>query len=116
MSGQSDHLANLQFGYSDFEAGSEANLLLNYASERIRFGANFTGARRPAIIETPPISLDFVYNRDFVFLDGDYSFGLKLTNLLDDDFDWSQEAGDTSAYVNTYDLGRSISLSLKKSF
>ena len=116
MSGQSDHLANLQFGYSGFEAGSEANLLLNYASERIRFGANFTGARRPAIIETPPISLDFVYNRDFVFLDGDYSFGLKLTNLLDDDFDWSQEAGDTSAYVNTYDLGRSISLSLKKSF
>lgn len=116
MSGQSDHLANLQFGFTDFESNSEANILLNYASERVRFGANFTGARRPAIIEKPPMTLDFVYNRDFVFLNGDYSFGLKLNNLLNEEFDWSQEVGSTSAYVNRYDLGRSASLSLKRRF
>ena len=116
MSGQSDHLANLQIGYSDFESNSEANILLNFASERVRFGANFTGARRPAIIEKPPLSLDFVYNRDFVFQDGSYSFGLKMNNLLDEEFNWEQDAGSSTAFVNRYDLGRSFSMSLKRKF
>ncbi len=116
MSGQSDHLVNFQIGYTDTEAGSEANLLFNFASERIRFGANATGARRPEVIEQPPMSLDFVYNRDFVWLDGDYSLGLKFNNLLGAEYDWYQEANGQEVIVNNYDLGRSFSISLKRTF
>ncbi|MFC7290349.1 TonB-dependent receptor domain-containing protein [Hirschia litorea] len=116
MSGQSDHLLNFQIGYTDLEAESEANLLFNFASERIRFGANNVGARRPEVIEQPPMSVDFVYNRDFDLLGGDYSFGFKLKNILGEEYDWYQQAGDQVAIVNNYELGRTISFSLKRSF
>lgn len=116
MSGQSEHLLNFQIGFTDLDAGSEANILFNYASERIRFGANATGARRPEVIESPPMSVDFVYNRDFELLGAGYSFGLKLKNLLGEEYDWYQEAGGQQAIVSQYDLGRTVSMSLKHSF
>ena len=38
LQGQSEHLFNLQLGLSNNDTGSEMNVLLNYASERIRSG------------------------------------------------------------------------------
>ena len=111
--GQSDHLANLQVGFEDVETNSAGTLLVNYASKRIRASAAQT---LPEIIEKPPISLDFTYTRSFAMWGGDYEVGFKAENLLNDDYTAVQELGSARVDVDTYDLGRSFSLSFKRRF
>ncbi|MEM7767117.1 MAG: TonB-dependent receptor [Pseudomonadota bacterium] len=116
LQGQSEHLLNFQFGYADFDARSEANLLVNFASERIRTGEALNNPDAPAVLEEPPVSVDFVYNREFTLYGGEYSFGFKLQNIFGDEYSAFQEAGPDRLDVDTYDIGTSASVSLKRTF
>lgn len=111
--GQSDHLANLQVGFEDVESNSAATLLVNYASERIRASAAQT---LPEIIEKPPISLDFTYSKTFDMWGGEYEVGFKAENLMNDEYQAVQRLDAVRVNVDTYDLGRSFSISLKRRF
>ncbi len=115
LQGQSDHLANLQLGIEDYEKGYEATILLNYSSERIRTVENL-GRGIPAIIEQLPLSLDFVFNKDFELRGGEYEFGFKVQNILDEPYEATQSFNDTSILVDSYDIGRTFSASLKRKF
>lgn len=115
LQGQSEHMANFQIGYTDFEANSSLNLLLNYQSERIRSVESYT-SDSPAIIEQPPMLLDLVYKRDFEFYGGNYSFGFKVNNILDESYEAFQESGGTRVDVDVYELGTSYSFSLSREF
>ncbi|GAD59091.1 LOW QUALITY PROTEIN: tonB-dependent receptor [Brevundimonas abyssalis TAR-001] len=112
LQGQSEHLANLQFGWEDDIVGSQATILVNYASER-------SSARgrpgEPDLIQEPGVMLDFVYRRDFGAFGRDFSFGLELRNLLNTEFQEYQELGQR-VDINRYDLGASGSISLSTSF
>lgn len=112
LQGQSEHLANLQFGWEDDIVGSQATILVNYASER-------SSARgrpgEPDLIQEPGVMLDFVYRRDFGAFGRDFRFGLELRNLLNTEFQEYQELGQR-VDINRYDMGASGSISLSTSF
>ncbi|MGE0183960.1 MAG: TonB-dependent receptor [Parvularculaceae bacterium] len=116
LQGQSNHLFNLQFGYEDLELNSRATFLVNWASKRIRQTENLiTG--QPAVIERPPITLDFVWSRELDTWGGGWEIGFKVRNILGDDYDATQTFNDgTVALFDTYSLGREISASVKKVF
>jgi len=52
LQGQSDHLANLQFGFENEDAGSQATLLVTYTSERV--------AARSSSLDLPDLVLHFL--------------------------------------------------------
>ncbi|MEL6246274.1 MAG: TonB-dependent receptor, partial [Pseudomonadota bacterium] len=106
---------NFQIGYKDFVANSDLNLLFNFQSERIRSVESLNDLT-PAVIEEPPITLDLVYKRDFEVAGGQYQFGFKLNNILDEEYKAFQESGGTEVLVDTYSLGRAASVSLKRTF
>jgi hypothetical protein len=112
LQGQSEHVANLQLGFEDDTARSQATFIVNYVSER-------SSARgrpgEPDLIQEPGVFLDFVYRKDFTVMDRDMGFALELRNLLGTDFDEYQELGN-KIRVNNYDLGQSASVSLTARF
>ncbi|GLQ21284.1 TonB-dependent receptor domain-containing protein [Algimonas porphyrae] len=115
LQGQSDHLANVQIGVKNVDAGWDAFLLLNYSSDRIRVVESLSD-RAPAVIEQLPLSLDLVVNVPFDMGGGDYEFGFKVQNILDDDYKATQEAGGTEIVIDGYDIGTTFSASLKRRF
>ena len=112
LQGQSDHVANLQLGWEDDTARSQATLIANYVSER-------SSARgrpgEPDLIQEPGVQLDFVYRKDFEYAGRDYGFALELRNLLGEQFLEYQELGNR-VVINGYDLGTSGSVSLTARF
>ena len=116
LQGQSDHVANLQMGWEDDTARSQATIIVNYVSERITArGAGAAGAREPDYIQDPGVFLDFVYRRDFEYAGRDLGFALELRNLLNTDYDEFQELGNRIR-INNYDLGSSATVSLTARF
>ncbi|MEM8919969.1 MAG: TonB-dependent receptor [Pseudomonadota bacterium] len=115
LQGQSEHLGNIQIGYSDIEAGSDLNLLVNVQSERIRSVESFSDDS-PAIIEQPPFTVDLIYKRRFELNGGDYKFSFKVENILGDQYKAFQEAGGSKVIVDRYDVGQSLSVSLTRTF
>ncbi len=115
LQGQSQHLFNFQFGFADEAARSQFNLLVNYASERIR-SAEALSLNIPAILEKPPLTLDLVYNKGFSIGRGDYELSFNVSNLLGEGYEAWQERGGDRIDVDTYDVGTSFSLGLKRRF
>lgn len=112
LQGQSEHVANLQFGWEDDVARSQATLIANYVSER-------SSARgrpgEPDLIQKPGVFLDFVYRKDFDIGDREIGLAVELRNLLGEEYLEYQELGNR-LIVNGYDLGRSASVSLTARF
>jgi len=112
MQGQSEHLANLQFGWEDDVARSQATILVTYVSER-------SSARgrpgEPDLIQEPGVMVDFVYRKDFDWMGRDMGLGIEIRNLLDEQYLEYQELGNRIT-ANGYDLGTSGSISLTTRF
>ena len=115
LQGQSEHLFNLQLGLSNNDTGSEMNVLLNYASERIRSGESIADGL-PAIIEQPPMTVDFVYSRPVDLGGAEYELSFNASNIFGDDFEAYQQGGGVTVDVDTYSLGPSISFGISREF
>ncbi|MGA0545618.1 TonB-dependent receptor domain-containing protein [Brevundimonas sp. VNH65] len=116
LQGQSEHVANLQLGWEDDTARSQATLIVNFVSERITArGAGAAGAREPDYVQEPGVFLDFVYRKDFDIGDRELGFALELRNLLRTGFEEYQELGN-KIVINGYDLGATGSVSLTARF
>lgn len=116
LQGQSEHVANLQLGWEDDTARSQATIIVNYVSERITArGAGSAGNREPDYIQDPGVSLDFVYRKDFEYGGRDLGLAVELRNLLGTEFDEYQELGN-KILINNYELGTSASVSLTARF
>ncbi|MEL6687755.1 MAG: TonB-dependent receptor, partial [Pseudomonadota bacterium] len=115
LQGQSDHLVNLQFGIENYDMGWDAFLLLNYTSERIRAVEDRSNGL-PSINEQLPLSLDFVLNVPFEIRGGEYEFGFKIQNMLDDKYEAFQELGNSKIITDDYNIGMTVAASLKRSF
>ena len=120
LTGQSEHLVNLQLGIEDKASLSQATLLFNYASQRVtnRGPSNLSGAGfQPDIIERPGIRLDFVVRQGFQLLGGKWEIKAEARNLTKTRFEESQTfAGGNKVYANRYTLGRTFSLGLSTTF
>lgn len=116
LQGQSEHVANVQLGWEDDTARSQATIIVNYVSERITArGAGAAGAREPDYIQDPGVFLDFVYRKDFDYAGREYGFAVELRNLLNTDYDEFQELGN-KIRINNYELGSSATVSLTARF
>ncbi len=115
LQGQSDHLANLQIGIQDYDSNYQATFLLNYSSQRIRAVEDLSNGL-PSILEKLPVSLDFVFNKDFILDGGDYTIGFKVQNILDDGYQATQTLGGSTIVVDSYDIGRTFAASIKRRF
>lgn len=114
LQGQSDHLANLQLGFEDEEAGSQATLLVTYASDRV--SARSSSADLPDLVQDPGVRVDFVYRKKFTIADREFTGSFEARNLNGADSEEFQEAGGKRFDTNTYDLGRTFSVGLTARF
>jgi outer membrane receptor protein involved in Fe transport len=114
LTGQSDHLVNLQLGLEDTDTLSQQTLLLTYASDRVTSrGPNL----QPDIKERPGIQLDFVA-RQAVKLPGGINSEVKFEarNILGRKFQEFQEQDGNRVYYNRYKVGTTIAASMTVAF
>lgn len=113
LQGQSKHLANLQIGYTNVETGAKATLLFNFASKRIRT----VGLEAlPDQIEAPPVTLDYTYIRPIEIGGRDLELSFAVSNILGEDQETFQAVGGNRADIDTYGLGRTLSVGIKHKF
>ena len=113
LTGQSEHLANLQFGLEGQDSLSQQTLLISYASDRV---TSRGAGGLPDIYESPGVSIDFVARQGFEFMGRDLEFKFEARNLLRRDYREYQELGPNRIYFNRYDVGVKLSASVTASF
>ncbi len=120
LTGQSDHLVNVQLGLEDTATLSQVTLLFNYASDRVtnRGPSNLSGVGfQPDIIERPGIRLDLVGRQGFEIAGAKLELKAEARNLTGTRFTESQTFdGGNTVYINRYDLGRIFSLGITAAF
>ncbi|MHB8911092.1 MAG: TonB-dependent receptor domain-containing protein [Lysobacter sp.] len=113
MQGQSEHLANLQFGIEDLATRSTATLLVGYAGERISARGR---PNQPDLIQNPGTMVDLVLRKGFNLGSTVMTLGFEARNLLGEEYQEYQKLGGGRVDINRYDLGTSYSLSLTAAF
>ena len=110
LTGQSDHLVNLQFGLEDTDRLSQQTLLLTYASPRVTSrGPNL----QPDIKEKPGLTLDFVARQGVTLPGGVKSeFKFEARNITGRKFQEFQELGGNKVFYNRYKIGTTFAASL----
>ena len=117
LNGQSDHLANLQIGIEDTDRLSQATLLFTYASNRVTNRGPIQGERRqPDLIEKPGLRVDFVAREELPLFGTNAELKFEARNLLGQDYEEFQRSGDNRIDINSYDVGRTVSLGLSVKF
>jgi len=114
LQGQSDHLANLQFGFENEDAGSQATLLVTYTSERV--AARSSSLDLPDLIQDPGVRVDFVYRRNFELQGREMTASFEARNLTGTDALEYQEAGGRRFETNSFEVGQSFSVGLSARF
>ena len=113
LTGQSDHLVNLQFGLEDTERLSQQTILLTYASERV---TSRGASGQPDIKEKPGFQLDFVAREGFTFAGKEAELKFELRNLTNTKYQEFQESGDNKIFYNRYRQGISASVGVEINF
>ncbi|MBY9067682.1 TonB-dependent receptor [Hyphomonas sp. WL0036] len=113
LQGQSEHIANLQLGWTDDVARSQLTLLVNYSSERSTARAP---AGQPDFMQEPGINMDLVYKKGFDLRGQSFTLDLKAKNLLGEDYEEFQSGSGGYVRVNQYDLGTTLSVGLSTEF
>lgn len=122
LQGQSEHLANLQLGIENPTTGSQATLLVGYASERINargingYSPDGIVVVQPDYMQDPGTTVDLVLKKALRLWDADVTLGLEARNLLGEEYHEYQEFGGGRADVMRYDLGTSYSFEISASF
>lgn len=115
LTGQSDHIANFQLGVESVDRLSQFTFLLTYASERV-VSRGIATLYQPDVVEKPGFSLDFVARQGFEFYGRDLELKFQARNLTGRKHEEFQQSGDNRIDVNTYNVGRSFSLSASMKF
>jgi outer membrane receptor protein involved in Fe transport len=111
LTGQSDHLVNLQLGLEHPDHLSQFTVLVSYASERVSSrGLNGTPPQ-PDVIEKPGLQLDFVAREGLQFMGKEIELKFEARNITGRGHIEFQQSGSNRIEVNTYDVGRSFALS-----
>jgi hypothetical protein len=113
LTGQSQHLANLQLGLEDSASLSQQTLLISYASDRVT-GRGAGGL--PDVIESPGVSVDFVARQGLELFGREVEFKFEARNLLRSEYREFQRRGGNRVFFNRYDSGAKFSFSVSTSF
>ena len=113
LTGQSDHLANLEIGFEDQDRLSQQTFLLNYASRRATIRG---GSGQPDIYEYPGFRLDFVARQGVKIAGVNTELKLEVRNITGTRFQEFQQNGANRIYYNLYDVGTTATLGLSVNF
>jgi len=118
LTGQSDHLVNVQLGIEDTARLSQLTVLFNYASKRVTNRGPFVGGvLQPDIYEKPGIRLDVVARQAIRLPFGqDIEVKFEARNLTRTKFQEYQTFGDNRVFANRYVLGRVFALGVSTTF
>jgi len=116
LTGQSDHLVNLQLGLENSEHLSQQTLLLTYASDRVVSRGLNGSPPQPDVIEKPGFRLDFVAREGIDLAGQELEIKLEARNLTGQRHVETQQSGANRININSYDVGRSFSLSASVKF
>lgn len=113
LTGQSDHLINLQLGLEDTERLQQVTLLLSYASKRVTSRGT---SGLPDIEEDPGLRVDLVAREAVNFLGIPLELKFEARNIFGrGNFEY-QTNGTQRIEVNSYEVGRSIAVSAAYDF
>ncbi len=113
LTGQSNHLVNVQLGIEDKEKLSQYTVLFSYASKRVTSrGASL----QPDIIEKPGIQLDFVARQGLKIAGQDLEVKFEARNITGTKYQEVQQLGGNQVFYNRYKVGTSFSLGLSANF
>ncbi len=107
LTGQSDHLVNLQIGLEDQDRLSQQTLLFTYSSPRV---TSRGPSGQPDIREKPGIQLDFVARQGIKILGRELDLKFEARNLTGRKYQELQENENGRVFLNRYKLGTTFSL------
>jgi TonB-dependent receptor len=113
LTGQSDHLVNLQIGLEDTDSLSAQTLLLNYASERV---TSRGASGQPDVVERPGLELDFVARQGIKIGGKEIELKFEARNLTGTKYREFQQNGDNRIFYNLYKPGTSFSFGIDIAF
>ena len=113
LTGQSDHLVNLQFGLEDSDKLSAQTLLLSYASDRV---TSRGAPGQPDIIERPGFRLDFVARQGVEIGKKIVELKLEIRNITATKNQEFQSNGTNRIDFNVWDVGVSGSIGASITF
>ncbi len=113
LTGQSDHLVNLQLGLERTGRLSQQTILLSYASDRV---TSRGAAGLPDIYESPGLRVDVVIRQGLTFFQQDIEAKLEARNIFGQGYEEFQERGGNVVYYNKYDIGTSFVASITLNF
>lgn len=112
LTGQSDHLVNLQLGLEHPGALSQLTVLFSYASDRVTSRV----VEWYDIKESPGLKVDLVARQGFQLGDSNLELKFEARNLFGRGYREFQQNGANVIYYNKYDIGRSFGLSMSMNF
>ena len=114
LTGQSTHVANLQFGMEREEGAlSQQTVLLTYNSPRV----TARGPQdQPDLVEKTGWRLDLVLREEMNIAGQDFELKFEARNVLGTDYSESQTLGDTQILNNAYAVGTRFSMSIGLNF
>lgn len=115
MTGQSDHIANIEIGLEDSASLSQQTLMFNFASKRVT-SRGLVNSGQPDVIEYPGVRIDFVARQGFDFRGQEIEMKLEARNLTGRAHLEYQRSGDNRVDFNTYDIGQFFALSASVKF
>ncbi|WP_285020123.1 TonB-dependent receptor [Novosphingobium sp. fls2-241-R2A-195] len=115
LTGQSEHIANVQLGLEQQGGLSQQTFLFNYASKRVTSrGLNQSGQND--IFENPGFTIDFVARQGIELAGTEVELKFEARNLTGRKHSEYQDFEGGRIQVNTYDVGRVFSLSASVTF
>lgn len=115
LTGQSDHVVNLQLGLEDTERLSQQTLLINYASKRVT-SRGLVNSGQPDVEAYPGTRIDFVARQGLELWGREVELKFEARNLTGVGYEEYQKAGKNRVDVNTYDVGRFFSIGASARF
>lgn len=115
LTGQSDHVANLQLGLEDTERLSQQTLLISYASKRVT-SRGLVNSGQPDVEAYPGTRIDFVARQGLTVWGREIELKFEARNLTGVGYEEYQKAGKNRIDVNTYDVGRFFSIGASAKF
>ncbi|WP_347304176.1 TonB-dependent receptor [Croceibacterium sp. TMG7-5b_MA50] len=113
LTGQSDHLVNLQLGLEDSEQLQQLTFLFSYASDRV-VSRGFN--QLPDILETPGTRLDVVFRQGLELGGTNAELKLEARNIFGTDHQEFQDNGTNRIEINSWDIGTTFGASLSVTF
>jgi TonB-dependent receptor len=113
LTGQSDHIANLQIGIEHPDKLSQQTLLLSYASKRV---TSRGPVGQPDIVEAPGLRIDFVARQGVTLFGTEVDLKFEARNLTGQRREEFQQNATNRIEINSYDVGTSVSLSASVKF